>query len=230
MTVEKAHGEKCERCWIYSETVGSDAEHPTLCARCANEIKQFLTGKLRTFSARNLLEFGGKMVYIALLVSLLLIGVDQFFKYLVVTKMYEYEAIPFIKIGDTEILNLTYVQNRGAAFGSFENMQIFLIIITAILIVAGIYLLISKKVNKPFLIWTIALIIAGGTGNLIDRIFRGELFAGYVVDYIEIKLFKFAVFNFADICVVVGAFMLIIYTIVSENKSSKKEKITDESD
>lgn len=164
------------------------------------------------------------MVYIALLSSLLLVGIDQLLKYLVISNIPVNTSIPFIKIGNTEIMNLSYVQNRGAAFGSFENKQIFLIIVTTLFILAGLYLLISKKINKPFLIWTISLIIAGGVGNLIDRIFRGgNLFGGFVVDYLEIRLFKFAVFNFADICVVVGAFMLIFYTIFIDSKNSKKE-------
>ena len=67
---------------------------------------------------------------------------------------------------------------------------------------------------------SIVLIIAGGAGNLFDRIFRG-----FVVDYFEVKLFNFAVFNFADCCVVIGAIMLLFYTIFLDK--TKKEVINE---
>ncbi|MEG0615415.1 MAG: signal peptidase II [Oscillospiraceae bacterium] len=164
------------------------------------------------------------MVYIALAVAAVLVGVDQLLKYLVVNNIPEYTSMPFIKIGDFEILNLAYVENRGAAFSFLEDKVIFLVIITSLFLIAGIYLLLSKKVKQPALIWSFALIISGGIGNLLDRIFRGEvLFDGYVVDYLEVKLFNFAVFNFADCCVVIGSIMFLIY-IIFFDKDLKKVK------
>jgi signal peptidase II len=59
--------------------------------------------------------------------------------------------------------------------------------------------------------------MAGGIGNLIDRIKHG-----YVVDYIEVRAFSFAIFNFADILIVVGAIMLFIYLFIDEMSSDKK--------
>ena len=67
-----------------------------------------------------------------------------------------------------------------------------------------------KEAEKSnFLIWSVALVIAGGVGNLIDRIFRH-----FVIDYIEVRLINFAVFNFADCCVVIGTIMIVCYLFI----------------
>lgn len=77
----------------------------------------------------------------------------------------------------------------------------------------------SKK-QQPFLIWSVALIISGGIGNLIDRIFLG-----YVVDFIDLRIINFAVFNFADCCVVIGVIMVFIYVLfLSGRKEKTKEQ------
>lgn len=65
------------------------------------------------------------------------------------------------------------------------------------------------------------MIIAGGIGNWIDRVFRN----GLVVDYIEIKLFNFAVFNFADICITLGVAFILIYILFIEKRDGKKEEV-----
>ena len=101
-------------------------------------------------------------------------------------------------------------------------------------ILGGIYLLAAKKLKSNFLIWSVALVIAGGVGNLIDRIFRH-----FVIDYIEVRLINFAVFNFADCCVSIGVVLLFIYVIFctdslrkesSAKKKQKKEKVKHEQD
>ena len=98
-------------------------------------------------------------------------------------------------------------------------MRIFLIVFTSIFIIAGLYLVITRKIKRPALLWSVNLIIAGGLGNLIDRVFRS-----YVIDYFEVKLFRFAVFNFADCCIVIGAIIMVILFIFFD-KSEKKEKV-----
>lgn len=65
-----------------------------------------------------------------------------------------------------------------------------------------------------------ALILAGGIGNLIDRLFRG----GSVIDYLDVRLFSFAVFNFADCCVVVGVILFAIYLFFFDGKKKSAEQ------
>ena len=79
--------------------------------------------------------------------------------------------------------------------------------------------MLTKRVKRPVYIWSFALILAGGIGNLIDRIFNG-----YVVDFIDLRIINFAVFNFADICAVTGTIMLIFFYVTDEVKQSKNKK------
>ncbi|MBZ4669870.1 MAG: lipoprotein signal peptidase [Oscillospiraceae bacterium] len=158
------------------------------------------------------------MIFVALLAIILLIGVDQIIKLWALENLKDAAPIQFIKIGGKEIINLSYVENRGAAFSILQDKLIFLIIITSIFVIAGIILIVTKKIKNPLALASVSLVIAGGLGNLIDRISRG-----FVVDYIEIKLFKFAIFNFADCCVVIGAIMLLIYTLISDK--AKKDAL-----
>lgn len=110
------------------------------------------------------------------------------------------------------IINFRYVENRGMAFGLFQNGTVILAVLTGIFICVMVYLLYryKSKTTRPFRI-CLSLIIGGAVGNLIDRIF-----AGFVVDFIEFDFVNFAVFNFADICVTVGAAALLIYLIFFE--------------
>lgn len=148
------------------------------------------------------------MNYFALLAAAALIGIDQLIKFWVDANLKSIYTMPFINIGGTEIINLTYCENTGAAFSIFADKTIILSIITGAFLLVLLYLLLFKKLTKPPLVWSIALIFAGGIGNLIDRIFRG-----YVIDYLQVKLFDFAIFNFADCCVVIGAIMFFVYLV-----------------
>ena len=167
------------------------------------------------------------MTYIALLAALALVGIDQLTKWLAVSMLKPVGSVNLISISGKEWLNLTYVENTGAAFSILEGKQIFLIVITSVVIAAMIVMLLTKRVKSKPVMWSIALIIAGGIGNLIDRIFNG-----YVVDFVDVRIIKFAVFNFADICAVVGAVLLILFIIIDEVKSAAAKKKTggDESD
>lgn len=159
------------------------------------------------------------MAYIALAVAAVLIGIDQLTKYLVHTNMELHQTIPLISIGDKEILNFSYERNTGAAFSILQGKQVFLIVITLIVILAAIYLLISKRVRKPAYVWSIAIIIAGGVGNLIDRIANG-----YVIDFIDFRIINFAIFNVADICAVCGGIALFLFVVIDEIKLAKESK------
>lgn len=159
------------------------------------------------------------MTYIALAAALVLVGIDQLTKWLAVNYVKPEGTINLISFGDKEWVNLTYQQNTGAAFSILRDKQLFLVILTSIVILGVIILMLTKRVKKPVYVWSFSLIIAGGIGNLIDRIANG-----YVVDFIDVRIIKFAVFNFADICAVVGTIMLILFYFVDEVKNSKEKK------
>ena len=132
--------------------------------------------------------------------------------------------MPFLHIGDHKILDLTYLENNGAVFSSFAGMRWLLVGTTVILMVFCAYWLVRHGKKSKLLTVSLTLILSGGLGNLIDRLFRG----GLVVDYLEVKLFHFAVFNFADCCVVIGVVLFAIYFLFVESKLNSKAKATAE--
>ncbi len=117
-----------------------------------------------------------------------------------------------------DIFHLTYVENRGAAFGMMAGQKWLLVWVTAIVILAAIIAVMAGKIKNTTVLFSVATIIGGGVGNLIDRVYRG-----YVVDYVHLKIIDFAVFNFADICVTVGTTVLLIYLLFYELKHKNKE-------
>lgn len=163
-------------------------------------------------------QFWRVMLIISIVAAVILIAVDQIIKYWAVKELMPVGNMEFIKLGDTKILDLTYVENDGAAFSSFSGAKYFLIVLTTVMIVALIIYAIRDKKKQPFMMLSIFSVVAGGAANLIDRIRLG-----YVIDYLNVKLFKFAVFNFADICVVLGAICILIYIIISEKKETVKK-------
>ncbi len=110
-----------------------------------------------------------------------------------------------------KILNFTYVENRGAAFGMLADHRWVFMVISCVAIVAlGAYLIVKKPKSYLERI-SLALIVGGGIGNMIDR-FR----LGYVVDFIDATFVDFYVFNVADSAVCVGCGLLILYLIFTE--------------
>lgn len=148
---------------------------------------------------------------------LLLVSADQLIKLWAVSNLKGTGSVPFIKIGGTEILNLNYLENDGAVFGSFSGMRFMLIGVTAVMIIACTVFMIKNHKNSKFLSWSLMLVISGGIGNIIDRIFR----SGRVIDYFEVRLFNFAIFNFADCCVVIGVILLFVYILFIDGKNQK---------
>ncbi len=158
--------------------------------------------------------------YIWLIFAAATVGIDRLTKWLVTSNMQLNDTIHLIKIGDTEVLNLYYCLNSGAAFSRLSGQTILLIVLTSIVIVGLLFLMITKRVKRPVYMAAISLIIGGGIGNLIDRIFNN----GLVVDFIDVRIINFAIFNFADICAVCGAGLLMIVVIVDEIREKKRKK------
>lgn len=142
-----------------------------------------------------------------IIISLILVF-DIFTKYL---------SSFYFKVSEVEviknILYFTYVENRGAAFGIMQNKQWFFILITLILIIAMILYILKVKPQDILLKLSLSFIIGGGIGNLIDRVFKG-----YVVDFIDLRIINYPVFNIADCFVVIGAVLLCVYILFSKEK------------
>ena len=136
----------------------------------------------------------------------ILIGLDQIIKYWALNYLKELNSIPVIN----NIFSLTYVENRGAAFGMLQNNQSIFILFAAVASCFGLYYLHSKKVNNLGKIG-ILLVISGAIGNLIDRVRLG-----FVVDYLDFHIIWSYVFNLADCFVVVGTILLCLYIITSK--------------
>ena len=150
---------------------------------------------------------------------LALIGADQAIKYLVIEYL---KPVEYVDVIDN-ILRFRYVENTGAVFGSFATHTLFLTIFSVILLGIVIYYLITNRDKSKFVNICLLLMISGGVGNIIDRIRLH-----YVVDYIEPLFVDFAVFNFADCLITVGAFSLIIYLIVDLIKDVRKTTFINE--
>lgn len=159
------------------------------------------------------------MAILLVAMIIVLIAADQLIKLWAVNSLEPVGSMDFIRFGDFEVFDLTYLENRGAIFGSMAGQRWFLIGFTSLVIAAGIFVLFRYMKRSKLLSTAIALFIAGGIGNLIDRIRFG-----YVVDMFELKLFRFAIFNFADICVTFAFVMIMIYAIFIDPKIEKKLK------
>lgn len=151
---------------------------------------------------------------LALLIGVLLVVFDQLVKYWVVTCLKPIGSIKVIE----NLFYLTYVENRGAAFGFMDGAKWFLIVLTLVVVIGAIiyYIKIKNQKNKTWLKIAIVMICSGGVGNLIDRIFRS-----FVVDLFDVIIFgyDFPVFNVADILIVLGTALLMGGIIIFEDKN-----------
>ncbi len=116
-----------------------------------------------------------------------------------------------------DILQFRYVENTGAAFSLFSGKTELLSVFTALILLAGFVLIFKGKIKSKIVLTSVVMLMGGGLGNLIDRVFRH-----FVVDYIEVLFVDFAVFNFADCFVTVGEFILVGYLLYDIAKDLKK--------
>ena len=153
------------------------------------------------------------MPYVILTAAL--VGLDQLVKYLVLQYIEPGAHVPFLP----HVLELTYVQNTGAAFSIFSGhtwvLALISLTMSAVLALAIWKGFFRHPVGKV----TLTLLLAGAVGNLIDRVFRG-----FVVDMFNVLFMNFAVFNVADICVVVGGIAAVAYYLLLMDKLEPREK------
>ena len=169
----------------------------------------------------------GCMLQLIIVLSIAgLVGIDQLTKWLAIVHLKE--KPPFLIID--QVFELTYLENTGAAFGLGKDQAwmrwIFIVLTFLILIVLTVVLMSGRYRRYKLVNISGILIIAGGIGNMIDRLVRG-----YVVDFLYFRLIDFPVFNFADCCVVIGAILLLIFLffIYSDEKQEAAPKAAAES-
>ena len=130
------------------------------------------------------------LVWIILIIAM--VYLDQLTKYLAVIFLKSIDTFPIIQ----DVIHFTYVENRGAAFGMLsEHRWVFMIVSVVGIVALSIYLVRNRR-DGAIQNLSLSMIIAGGIGNMIDRIVLG-----YVVDFIDFTLINFAIFNVADVFV-----------------------------
>ena len=155
-------------------------------------------------------KYGG-IFMLSIIVILAVVALDQITKIICAGSLGLGEGIDIIK----GVLSITYVENRGAAFGILQNAQAFFIIATILACGALAYFMIREYSKMHTLMRiSLALIFAGALGNFIDRVILG-----YVRDMIYFELINFPVFNIADSAICVGAAILIIDVLFFKGKT-----------
>ena len=157
------------------------------------------------------------MFYAILAVAL--VALDQAVKILVRANIPLGADVPFLPY----ILDLTYVQNTGAAFSLLRQHTWLLTLISAVVVAAMCWLIVKGFFRNALGRWAAALVLAGGMGNLIDRVLLG-----YVTDMFQTVFMDFAVFNVADCCITIGVPLLFLYVWFYVGKDEKKEVKADD--
>lgn len=153
------------------------------------------------------------MIFIYLAIAALVVVADQIIKFFVSANLKPIGSTVAIP----HLLDLVYVENRGVAFGMFKDMRWIFVALTSVVILVFIVMLIKNGNKSKLFSISAALIIGGGIGNLIDRVFLG-----YVIDYLQLSFFT-PVCNFADYCISVGTVLLVVYLLFfSDMKDEKK--------
>ena len=145
-----------------------------------------------------------KLYFLSL--SIFIVLMDQSTKYLI----FHYKKLFINK--DFILFKLDFVQNYGAAFNIFSGSRIFLSLISIFFSIILIYLIFRKNTLNSFDLYSYSFILGGTIGNGIDRIYKG-----FVVDFINLNIINFPVFNIADISINVG-FIFLLYNIFKNNR------------
>ena len=145
-----------------------------------------------------------KLYFVSL--SIFIVLLDQFTKYL----MFYYKKLFINK--DFLLFKLDFVKNYGAAFNIFSGSRIFLSLISIIFSIILIYLIFRKNTLNIIDLYAYSFILGGTIGNGIDRIYKG-----FVVDFINLNIINFPVFNIADISINIG-FIFLLYNIFKNNR------------
>lgn len=155
---------------------------------------------------------------LAVLAGLILLAVDQYTKILVSSN---FELGGASKELISGVIDLTYIHNDGGAWGMLGGYTWLLLSVTVIIMLVCITMLLKFGFRNKLMFWAINLVLFGGIGNMIDRIFRD----GNVIDFIHLSFFpQFPVFNIADCGIVIGACLLALYFVLDMIKDNRERK------
>ena len=155
------------------------------------------------------------LLFVDLFVILALLGLDQYTKYLATVYLKDQAPIVLWK----DVLELNYLENRGSAFGMLQNQKFFILFVGFVFMAVLLFFLFKLPRTKKHIILHVSLsaIIAGGLGNMVDR-----LRFDYVVDFISFVLINFPIFNVAD-CYIVVFTILMFFLFLFVYKESDLE-------
>lgn len=153
----------------------------------------------------------------AVITAVAALALDQFTKYYISNNFVMAETKPLIP----HVLGITYVYNTGGAWGMLKDQTWLLLSVTIVIMLVCIALLLKFGVKNKLMFWAITLILSGGVGNMIDRIFRG----GKVIDFFDLLFMEYPVFNVADCAIVIGAGMLLLYFLIDMLKENKQKRM-----
>lgn len=161
---------------------------------------------------------------ITTIIAVILIAVDR------ITKNWAAQALASGDIAVIDkVLYFRYTENTGVAFSMFSDNRWVLVGITSVMLIVALAFFLSGKIKDKLELFALSLIIAGGVGNLIDR-----LSLGYVIDFIDVRIINFAIFNVADMCITIGAILVCIAAFAAEKREKReqesKQKTLDEID
>lgn len=161
---------------------------------------------------------------ITTIIAVILIAVDR------ITKNWAAHALASGDIAVIDkVLYFRYTENTGVAFSMFSDNRWVLVGITSVMLIVALAFFLSGKIKDKLELFALSLIIAGGVGNLIDR-----LSLGYVIDFIDVRIINFAIFNVADMCITIGAILVCIAAFAAEKREKReqesKQKALDEID
>ena len=156
---------------------------------------------------------------LSLLCGFLFLGIDQYTKHLVILNFELYESREFLK----GFIDLTYIHNRGGAWGMLSGNTWFLVCVSVVVMAVCLFILLKYALKNKLLHWALNLVLFGGLGNMIDRVFKD----GNVVDFLHFEFWpQFPVFNVADCAIVLGTGLLILYFIIDTVNEYKQKKIS----
>lgn len=156
------------------------------------------------------------------ILAILVLVIDQVSKILCASLL---PALPGASLSLWDgVFNLTYLENKGAAFGMLSGAPWLLHIITGVLSLALIFILVKRYRAMPKLMrYALCLILAGALGNIIDRVFLG-----YVRDMLDFCLINFYVFNVADAAITIGAILLALDILFFKGRDFIKNEFEDD--
>lgn len=153
---------------------------------------------------------------LAALIAIFAVIADQLTKYLVVLNIEYRGSAPFIP----GVMSFYHTRNTGAAFSMLSDKRWVFMVFSFISMALIVYVLVKEYKRHIMLNVSLAMVLGGGIGNMIDRIYLG-----YVVDFFHTDFMDFAVFNVADCFITVGAVLLGVYVIFIESKVEKRLKL-----